>query len=164
MMTKMRLLVAIPLAMFAAGCGTGPSLVSVSGTVTMNGKPLEGAIVQFLPEADNKAGLPAEDVTGPSGNYKAMTKGRSGVVPGKYKVVVSKTPPASGAIAGQFPDDPYMAQLSATPVGNPKAAKKDAGPTKLEKSFDREITAGGGTVDFDVKATADEEKSASKGS
>lgn len=137
------------------GCGSGPRLASVSGTVTLNGKPLEGAVVQFFPDASNKEGLPAEDKTGPEGNYKIMTNGRSGVVPGKYRVMVSKAPEASAAIAGQFQDDPFMAQLSSTPEGPARGkAAKDAKSMKIEQEFERDVAPEGGTIDFDVKATA----------
>ena len=138
------------------GCGdSGPNLVSVSGIVTINEKPLEGAFVQFSPDPSNKEGQPAEDKTGPAGNYKAMTKGRSGVVPGKYKVVVTKIPTAPVAgVSDQFKDDPFMAKLSADGPEVGKAAKKKD-TRQIEEMFDREVLPGGGQLDFDVKATAD---------
>src|SRR4051794_11871782 len=79
-----------------AGCGSGDEtarikLVPVSGTVTFNGKPLEGATVTFSPDSSNQDQTPGGDVTGPEGNYKAMFRGRSGLAPGKYHVLVSKT-------------------------------------------------------------------------
>lgn len=139
-------------AMNLAGCGDdGPKLVPVSGTVTMNGKPLEGATIAFSPEPSNKEGQGADDITGPTGNYKAMTRGRSGVVPGKYKVVVTKTPSsASSAAPDAFKDDPFMANLK---VEVPTKGKKDT--AKIEGIFDRDVPPEGGTIDFDVKATAE---------
>jgi hypothetical protein len=155
-MTKSRVAVATALLALTAGCGSGPKLVPVSGTVTLNNKPLEGAIVQFLPDPSDPAGQPAEDQTGPEGNYKAMTKGRSGVVPGKYRVVISKAPQAAaGTTSDQFKDDPFMAQLSSRPEGPAKpGAAKDAREAKIEREFSRDVPPEGGTLDFDVKASA----------
>ena len=53
---------------FLVGCGeSGPKLVPVSGTVTLNGKPLEGAAVAFQPDASLQGGLPAGEPE-PSGD------------------------------------------------------------------------------------------------
>ncbi len=152
------------LAFCVVGCGgdTGPALVPVTGNVTLNGKPLEGALVRFTPDASNKEGRPAEDMTGPQGNYKANTGGRSGVVPGKYKVSITKAPSspgAGGAAAEAHKDDPFMANLT---VAGPEAAKgaKKKDSEKIESEFDREVGPSGGPQDFDVKAV--EKAAASK--
>jgi len=148
-------------AVLASGCGgnSGPALVPVTGTVTLNNKPLEGATVSFVPDPSNKAGIPGEDLTGPDGNYKAITLGRAGLVPGKYKVTVSKMPTAAtGPGAEMAKEDPYMAQLGAESAAAAAkkvlTKKKDPALEKIEGTFDREIPAGGGTQDFDVKAKA----------
>src|SRR4051812_11343260 len=62
------------------GCGgSDVSLVPVSGTVTLEGKPLAGAQISFAPESRNAQGTPGTDITGSSGYYKVMTaKGRTG--------------------------------------------------------------------------------------
>jgi hypothetical protein len=160
-MSKMTILGVISLsALVAAGCGSGPKLIPVNGTVTINGKPLEGAVIQFVPDSTNTTGQLAEDVTGPTGNYKAMTKRRSGVIPGKYRVVISKAPPvANSALKEQFKGDPFMAQLSAVGPDQEKAqAKNKDAVAKLEQTFEQDVSAEGGTLDFDVKANAATEK------
>jgi len=139
------------------GCGGGPKLVPVSGVVTLNGKPLGDAEIVFIPHESNKDGLPGNDKTGPEGNYKAMTQGRSGLVAGKYRVVVSKVPAPPSAASDSFKDDPYMAKLSAqgpeeVDRGPSQQAPKGSGEIKGEFE-DREVPAGGGTLDFDVKAS-----------
>jgi len=141
--------VAVLISLALCGCGgSGPSLIKVSGTVTYNGKPLEGAIVSFLPLPANPECRHAEDQTGPEGNYRAMTDGRTGLVPGKYHVVITKAPtvPAASAASQAFKDDPFMAQMSTTGAG--KAA---GGSDAIEASFDREIAPDGNVQDFDVK-------------
>ncbi|SIN85988.1 hypothetical protein SAMN05444166_1309 [Singulisphaera sp. GP187] len=90
-----------------AGCGgSGPRLVSVKGTVTLDGKPLEGAVIAFHPDPSNKDGQPGEDITGESGNYMVSTKGRFGLVPGKYHVSVTKMEVAAANLSADFKDDP----------------------------------------------------------
>ncbi len=158
---KVRGLIAA-LGLFAfAGCGdAGPKLVPVSGTITLNGKPLEGAEIAFMPDASNKAGLAATDLSGPQGNFKVSTLNRSGAVPGKYKVKITKTPGAAkpdAAASDIHKEDPFMAQLGAESARDAaKGAtvrKKEAVQEKVDQSFDREVTDAGGTMDFDVKST-----------
>lgn len=145
------------LSLAAAGCGeSGPALVPVSGLVTLNGKPLEGAVITFLPDASTPETQPAEDLTGPEGNYRARTRSRFGVVPGKYHVVITKSTLDAAKLPEAFKDDPYMAELTAerAPGKNGNAA-----PTKIEDEFDCEVPPEGGEFDFDVKARASASKS-----
>jgi Carboxypeptidase regulatory-like domain len=68
----------------AAGCG-GP--VNVEGKVIMGGKPLAGAQVLFVPAA---GGREAGDVTDEEGHFRLKNPQDLGVVPGEYRVTVSK--------------------------------------------------------------------------
>ncbi len=74
-----------------AGCGDGPSLVPVAGSVTLDGKPVEGATLSFVPTSGNVISTPGSDVTGPTGNFTMTYNGRSGLAPGRYKVLISKS-------------------------------------------------------------------------
>ena len=139
------------------GCGGGePKLVRVTGTITLNGKPYGGALVEFMPDASNREGTLGADTTGPEGNYMAHTAaGRAGLTPGKYQVRVSKAP-ASVATAGDEPPTPKndAGQLLAESTAAPKAKKK-ADPTEgASGAFPAEGPSGGGVLDFDVKAKA----------
>jgi len=152
---KVGLVVAIATVSGLSGCGGGPRLVPVSGNVTLNGKPLGEAGIVFLPDASNPDGLAGNDQTGPAGNYKAMTQGRAGLVPGKYKVFITKKPVETSKVSEQFKDDPYMAQLVASAgeeinPGRSGAASKR--PTEITGEFSGEVPPGGGVLDFDVKA------------
>lgn len=73
------------------GCSDGPTLVPVSGAVTLDGKPLEGATLSFVPLPGNPVSTAGTDATGPDGNFKMTYNGRAGLAPGKYSVAVSKT-------------------------------------------------------------------------
>jgi hypothetical protein len=67
-----------------AGCGpTGPEIASVSGRVTMDGKPLANATIIFVPEN----GRPAGGKTDADGNYFLhFSQGRKGAIPGKNMI------------------------------------------------------------------------------
>lgn len=148
---------AVATAVLFSGCGeSGPKLLPISGTVTNNGKPVEGASVVFTPDPTNPLGQPATDVTGPDGNYKAMTNNRSGVAAGKYRVSVVKVPTPTESADSSFQGDPFMSQLS---VAGPDAKKKnDPASATLTGSFEREVTAGEPVMDFDVKSKSADEK------
>jgi hypothetical protein len=78
------------------GCGGGP--VPVRGTVTLDGKPMAGATVTFLPE--DAAGRQATATTAEDGSFHLTTLApRDGAMPGAYKVVVQHAP-AQARIAG----------------------------------------------------------------
>ena len=83
----------------SAGCGSGhPETVKVTGTVTLDGTPVEGATVAFfLPDA----GQPARGVTDASGNFTLTTfEAGDGAMPGQHKVAVSKIDESSQAPSG----------------------------------------------------------------
>jgi hypothetical protein len=84
-------------ALAVAGCGQGshPACVPVEGTVTLNGKPLPGAIVEFYPVvAPGEAALPfSRGQTDASGRYQLKCDNRqAGAVVGKHRVVVRLAP------------------------------------------------------------------------
>ena len=73
-----------------SGCGgdAGLNTAPVTGTVTLDGEPLEGAAVSFSPEGDGHA---AAGVTDASGEFVLTTETKGdGAVPGTYQVMVTK--------------------------------------------------------------------------
>lgn len=77
---------AVLLLFLLAGCG-GSTTSSVSGTVTLDGKPLADATIQFVPDG---AGRDATGQTDKNGYFSMSTfKPGDGVVPGTYKVVIA---------------------------------------------------------------------------
>jgi hypothetical protein len=137
-----------------AGCGgNGTKLVPVSGTVTVNGQPLPDAVIIFEPDPTSPGAAHAENRTGPRGEYKPLTKGRTGVAPGRYVVYVNHVPEATLAKVKYHNDDPFMKRLTAASLENPRSKKKaapEAGGV-INASFPREVTAGGGTFNFDIE-------------
>ena len=83
--TRVMSLLAVSILLFA-GCGPGgPEIASVSGRVTMDGKPLANATVVFIPEN----GRPSGASTDADGKYVLnFSQGRRGAIPGKNMVRV----------------------------------------------------------------------------
>jgi hypothetical protein len=74
------------LLMFVAGCSDEPAVYPVSGTVTFNGKPVEGATVFFTPVAEE--GVAAAGKTDAQGKYELQMGEEKGAQEGQYKVAV----------------------------------------------------------------------------
>jgi hypothetical protein len=89
----------------AMGCGSSerPALVEVTGTVTLDGKPLEGAQVVLKPLKvdDPKFKRPARSTTDAQGKFSPNAYGDAkGLPPGKYGIGVSKR-----EVVGKLPDN-----------------------------------------------------------
>jgi hypothetical protein len=81
-----------------AGCSKskGPATIEVTGIVTLDGKPLDGANVLFSPGlGSNDSRLASQTTTDGNGKFHLQThigggNYKSGIVPGKYDVTISK--------------------------------------------------------------------------
>lgn len=72
-----------------AGCGGGPGVVSVTGTLTYKGKAVPNAVIDFFPEK----GRPCWGQTDDQGKFILEYDDKNkGAVPGKYKVAVRYRP------------------------------------------------------------------------
>jgi hypothetical protein len=120
-------------ALAAAGCG-GPVRRAVAGSVTIDGQPLDEAVIIFVPlDADGrKTGGPIL-----AGRY-AMSKD-VGLLPGRYRVEIADDPPI----------DPAMRPGAIQPRSRRRLpiAYSTASPLAVE------ITAGGET-EFDFNLTS----------
>ena len=90
-------------ALLAAGCSRGSGLVLATGTVKLDGQPLAGATVTFVPQ---QAGRPATATTDAQGNFRLATaQAGEGAAPGQYAVTVMlaryKNVPAPGTATGK---------------------------------------------------------------
>lgn len=86
---------------FLVGCG--PAKGTVSGTVTLDGKSLDNAVVVFHPAAD---GATAYGTTIANGTYVLQTGGREEVAPGDYLVTVMATEEVTPATDAKSPPKP----------------------------------------------------------
>jgi hypothetical protein len=75
---------------FVTGCSNSsrPPTYPVTGTVTLQGKPVAGAAITFVPTGDGEA---ASAITDSDGKYALTTwESGDGARPGEYRVKVSK--------------------------------------------------------------------------
>ncbi len=117
------------IAVAVAGCGSAPEStfdrVAVSGTVTLDGQPLENAVIRFVP---------FPEVSGPKASV-AVTSGRfeipaaAGPVAGRHRVEIESTDHG-----GIEPDD--EAALAELAAGKRKLAK----PVKIPAIYNTRST------------------------
>jgi hypothetical protein len=87
----------------AVGCGGKPA--SVSGVVTLDGKPLERGIVGFTPVA---GGMRAAGVIESDGGYSLSTNRDAGLETGEYLVTVVAREPGARTDQGPPIPGPYI--------------------------------------------------------
>lgn len=110
------------LAVTLLGCG-GPRTSAVEGVVLLDGKPLVGAAIQFVPQG---TGQGANGETDKNGEFSMSTfKPRDGVVAGDYKVVITQLAKAEPT--------PYASAEEAMAAAGKAPPPKPSGPTLPEK-------------------------------
>jgi hypothetical protein len=85
-----RLLLALPLALLATGCGSGRRpLTPVHGKVYCHGTALSRGTIVFTPDASRgHCGPLARSAIQPDGSYSLRTDSHYGAAPGWYRVTV----------------------------------------------------------------------------
>jgi hypothetical protein len=82
-----------------AGCGStssGPATAPVTGVVTLNGAPVEGAVLLFTPPSAESGFAGAQASTRPDGTFEVRIEldmgktSKAGLPPGDYRVSVTK--------------------------------------------------------------------------
>ncbi|QEL13667.1 DUF4198 domain-containing protein [Limnoglobus roseus] len=122
--------------LLAAAAGCGGSAANVSGVVTLDGKPLEGAAVTFAPQGDKDSVGSSYGKTDAQGRYtlKTVVGDKPGAAVGKHKVSISLTQSA----------DPK----------NPESAAREVVPAKynVKTELSCDVPSGGtDKADFDLK-------------
>ena len=146
-----------------SGCGGGgPSIIAVTGKVTLGGKPLEGLSMAFVPEPSNPDQTTGAATTDASGEYRAMSDGGPGLAAGKYRVGITRYQGTIDAAPKpstrpELANDDYQAFLASggglpgsRPAGGGKAAKA-ASKLPQEVQFVIEVTPEKRAFDFDVE-------------
>jgi len=122
------------------------SLKPVSGTITLNRKPLPKAVVAFF----SKSGVPSVGETGDDGRYTLQSMNMDGAPPGEYKVAVSYflspdgEPQGLAARSAMVQSDAMRLARESLP---PEYA--DANRTKFRATVGDQ----GGEFNFDIEAT-----------
>ncbi len=83
-MTRFLLLLGTPVLLGLAGCGDS-QLGVVSGTVTLDGRPLDQGLVVF---EDREKGVSVNAAIEPDGSFVVKTYDQTGLPPGEYMVAV----------------------------------------------------------------------------
>ncbi len=75
------------------GCGKDKDYRAVTGTITMDGQPIDKCIISFFPQ-DTATGEGGGGITDAQGKYEVTstgaTNGGTGLKPGQYKVTIMK--------------------------------------------------------------------------
>jgi hypothetical protein len=149
----------------AVGCG-GASFVPVTGTVTLDGKPLAGAAVNFTPATAGQ-GQVAQGQTDESGKFTLSSVGGLGAVPGSYKIGVSKLEGAAAgstlkgdsakAAAGAAPTGTTLSGPGGGPMAGPPAQPKSAVPAKYvnpdQSGLTAEVKSGMAPITLELKSS-----------
>jgi hypothetical protein len=116
------------------GCGTKASnFVKISGVVTLEGVPLEGAKVTYYPSSGEG---PSLGVTDARGRFELSTfdmktrKSMDGALPGDYKVTVEMPSPGGGRNPAEAMEAEHMKGRA-----RPKAAGKEKEATVLHANY-----------------------------
>ncbi|HET6575982.1 MAG TPA: carboxypeptidase-like regulatory domain-containing protein, partial [Fimbriiglobus sp.] len=141
-MRRMRYLMAAIVIVGFVGCGgDGLKRVPVTGKVTAKGEPVGNATISFIP-TDATRGEGGIGTTDSMGVYvlTGSRRGDTGVVPGQYKVRVSRFMDRDGTILTDFKeaDNPHARQTVPAPYSSPD--------TKLVVTVPEQ----GGTLDIEL--------------
>jgi hypothetical protein len=125
-----------------AGCGGEGGIdgtLHATGTVTYQGKSVEGAMVIFAPEGEGRA---ASGTTDAAGRFAMTTlTAGDGVLPGKYQVSISKT-----KVAGEMTEEESQAYFQEHGE-SPTTTSQELLPAKYKTAdtsgLTVEVTAGG---------------------
>ena len=141
------------------GCDSGPKLVPVTGTVTLDGKPLAHKSLMFMPE-EGTPGNGGGANTQKDGTYSLIASipggltDEAGAPPGRYKVIVFEpTIPITEDLEVQGDDPSVLTPAISPDFGQRKReipaiyAKQETTPLTIE------VPESGGTVDLKLTSS-----------
>jgi hypothetical protein len=143
-MRRLRCLAAAAVLVLLGCGGDGLRRVPVRGTVTAKGTPVGNATVLFMP-ADGTLGEGGIGSTDANGNFTltGSRRGDAGVVPGKYKVRVSRFVDRDGTV---LPSDAKQADF-------PLAVESVPAPfSSANSTLEVTVPEAGGTVNVEIPA------------
>lgn len=134
------------LVVIALGCAQpGPPLTEVKGRATLDGKPLDGAVIRFNPlaETPGHGGIAVADG---DGKFSAIAGGadkRPGLPAGKYKVLITRHRRPDGSAPRK--DVPDIVSDAVETVPDPYSSSRDTPLTAT-------IGTSSETIDFHLKS------------
>lgn len=155
---RMSLVILISIASTIAGCSGGSSIQGtypVSGAVSYQGKPVDGATISFIGKGGER---PATAISSANGTYDLYTLDTRGALPGNYNVVVTKVEAPSTSVNNAAGFDASGKDLSmeqsAANVGKPNPKAKELLPAKYGSASTTSLTfevKNSGKNVFDIK-------------
>jgi hypothetical protein len=124
--------------MALSGCGGGPNLVPVTGTLKYKGQPVPNAVVHFTPAG---GGRPSSGPTDQSGRFKLQfDRNQEGVLLGKNEVGVTpgqgRLPGQEPGMEGQVPKDLAGLYQKYTPGKSPKVVEVTRSTREIDLDLD----------------------------
>lgn len=138
---RLLLLVCAAVLATAAGCGKKGrklDLVPVTGKITLEGQPVEGATVTFSPKGKGNA---AAAITGKDGTYRLKTFDQEGAEPGSYDVSVTKIDVQTTAVGATSVEDYQAAMTKGGAYVVPKPQSTLLLPAKYASPLSSELKA-----------------------
>jgi hypothetical protein len=146
-------LVGIVSAAAGPGCSRGPQFADVSGTVTLNGRPLPDVEVVFLPDPEaGTVGPSSTAYTDTKGYYQLVTnKGQRGAVVGTHRVCIRDL--------AALPLPPILNAEGNPERAGPRGARPAPKPSRVPAPYSSsqetplravEVKRGGQTLDFEL--------------
>lgn len=135
------------------GCDSGPPLGKVSGTVTMDGEPVENALVTFTPV---EGGRSSSGTTDEQGKYTLGFIDGPGALVGEHQVTVKSLPKAQQIdeeLKNMSSDDPrYQEMMAAGAQAYNNAQTEETIPEKYNTNttLQYEVTKGQNTIDLEL--------------
>ena len=148
---------ALPL---VVGCGGSIDVADVSGIVTLDGKPLDNAIVTFSPEDGGPSGIGRTDE---KGYYELYRRGQPGAPIGTHKVMVTSVQQNTESAPSTPPEEltsdspEYMEQAlgGSRPSDYDQAITKEPIPAKYNSQTTLTKTVEPGDNVIDLELTSD---------
>ena len=126
-MQRFSLFTALMICLAMTGCNRDglPGLVPAAGIVTLNGVPVERAIISFAPTSTSSGVRSASAMTDQNGRFVVTTLNYGdGIHPGEYQIIVTKTTGTGGDLSpeesgrGGSGDDRQMVNHLPSKYGN----------------------------------------------
>ncbi len=127
------------LAVAVVGCGDrGPTRVAVTGSVKLDGKPVEQGSISFVPPEGSD--IPAASAEIKAGEYSLPVT--SGPAVGQYRIEIRWSRPTGKKVKMGSP----------APPGTMVDEVREAVPAKYntKSTLEREVSEGDNTLDFDL--------------
>ena len=143
------------------GCDGGPAVKPVTGTVTLDGTPIAGAVITFQP-TEGSTGKPAVGTSDASGNFTVTDMNSdnigSGAVAGEYRVGVMWFKPgtdssqATGESGGNEEEAVKNDKAAVSTVSGPEALLPPDYQSPVTSGLTATVGTGDNTFKFDLKS------------